>query len=459
MGSMRKFLYIANLPKDRELLDKIIGQYYKAAFCTDAILVIVVETSEDVIRYIRPWTSRAWMLPLVKIIESSKYATFDYRNLISQIDCYIAGNHKWEFTFIEFAYEQGIKIVSALRNDIFKSLELELPTNNRKAVIERMVCNELMVSYPIEEYEYILFHQGLCESLAFFYWMKVYRKTVGKKLLILCFDISRKSILEESPYVDKVLLVSHDVYAYISIYLEDDYNIKNFLQLHFLPFSTKYLREIHDDMIFIDKTRKFLNIEENCCFEKYPIWLSEKKIRTATNAFHKLQLRKGKTVFLIMDGISCGEVRQKSWEKLAFYLKGEGYDVVTKGERESFSNIPYVFLHPWESMIFAGLCGNIITAPTGISFFIAACNKFDYISVQCFFNDETALAWKNSFDGWNLDIIPLIRQEGGDRFSSAFLEMHKRFCEFIMGDNIKWIYRKMQDFDEELFPCLLEELQ
>ena len=462
---MIKYLYIPDLPADEKFLDKVCSQFLKKAFISDAVLMIVLKTGEEVIRYVKKWNMKSIGSGCQIIsVEANKFynGLKEYLSIMDQIDCYISGSmNSQEFTYTEMAYDRGKDIISLHQDDIFE----DMPINEEKLQTRKAISGyvkKLADAYPTEEYEWLLFHQGLGESYTFFYYVKAYKEKMNKKLICFCYDETRRSLLEESPYIDELLLIPLPVYAYIAIYLADKFHIKNFVLLHFLPLSTCYLdkpAEIYP--AYMPKVRDFLELEIDSEFERYPVNISQHKIEYVNNLFREMGLPHKKTVFLIMDGISNGNLlatREEFFVRLATALKQNGYEVVTKGNRQLIPGCQFTILPPWESTLFAGLCGNVVTIPTGIPFAIGALNQSDEINIHMLWQTVNDATIRQNYDAWNLDHIPMLRTFGKKYFQDVINKTHDLMIDMMFSEKSKFIHYTVEEWNDQTIAKILANL-
>lgn len=458
-----KYLYIPDLPADEKFLDKVCNQFLKKAFISDAVLYVLVPTGYEYIKYVCKYHQKGFGACNIMPIEANKFynGLKDYVTVMDQIDCYISGSRNpQEFTYTEMAYDRGKDIISLHQEDIFEDMPINVEKLQDRRVISSYV-KKIADAYPIEEYEWFLSHDGLGETPALFYYAKAYRQKINKKLLFLCFDETRKSLFEESPYIDATILIPVAVHAYISIYLADKFHIKNLTTLAVVPSSTEHLdgQKITSAVI---RVRDFLELGDDVPLERYPVNISQHKIEYVNNLFREMDLTQGKTVFLIMDGISNGDffaTRSSFFIHLANILKEKGYDVVTKGDRQLIPGCQFTILPPWESALFAGLCGNVITIHTGISFAIGALNQSADINIHMLNFTSNLPAIRKRHDMWNFLWLPIIRDYGKKHAYIALNELYEMdIMDIMFGEKSKFIPYADEEWNDQTIAKILANL-
>ena len=194
--------------------------------------------------------------------------------------------------------------------------------------------------------------------------------------------------------------------------------IKNSMSVEEL--SQYYIHEIFRD---------FLEIPSSLEFKKYPVQLPEVAVARANELFKQINLTRGKTVFIVTEGIYFGglEHHNEFWIKLARRLNVEGYDVVFNGQEKIFSDFKSVFLSLFESSAFVGLCGNIVSVPTG---FAEACVTFNVttaINFQVIFPNRHDVYCKRAGVIRRIDTLAEIQRDG-----SGFAEQNvKDYANYI----------------------------
>lgn len=464
---MINFLYIPNLPQDEVLLDKVCDQFLKKAFIsTDAVLIVLVKSALDSMRYVKKWMYKTFGSNCqIVCFETGKFygGLLNYSEVMDGVDCYISGSMtSEEYIYTEMAYDKGKHIISAHSDDIFEDLPPDLAKIQKRKEVSALI-KKIHSDYPMDEYEWMLLDQGLGEVCAFFYYVKAYAEKNDRKICAFCYDETRVSLFEECPYIDKVIRVSLSTYAYIAIYMADHFKIKNFILLHFLPFSTDRLYKPRDIYpIYMPKVREFLELNENIPFERYPVNVSPAKIDYVNNLFNEMSLIRDKTVFLIMDGITNGDFSKSHKDffvALIDALRTKGYDVVTKGKTEFIPGCKYTFLKPWESALFAGLCGNVVSIPTGIPIAIGALNQSDYINIHMLWLNVENQVIKNSYDAWNIDYIPIFRGFGKKYFLNNTITMHELMANMMFSKKINFISYTDAEWNSQTIEKIIANLK
>lgn len=280
-----------------------------------------------------------------------------------------------------------------------------------------------------------MFHEGLGESLAFFFWLKKYRETCGKKILCICANNLRAELFSISPYVDAIATVDWRVFDFISVYLAEKYNIHRSLLAHFDLKTIAAKEKLSADELknygIIGTIRDFLNISADTKFEPYAVQIPPPVIERVKNLFAQMNLVEGKIVFLVTSGYYYGELKHHLpfWIKLREKLNAAGYEVITNSDKEIIPNCRNIFLSLLESVVFAGLCGNIVSIPTGFVESLMILNSTDKMNVQVIYPGDNDIYWrgeKNDVDKIVDDYIYYI---------NIYLTSQKIFSCYKWGNN------------------------
>ena len=434
-GGGQKYVFLSNYPDGKDLNDKVLGAFMRKAFLSDAVLYFVIHESVDEYFYIG-YLSAA--LPgrtcKIQVLIKDRINMF---NLITQSDYYIAGNNPDEWLYLETAATNGIKIIGLCESEdeMFEDIKITPDYEAIKNTL-RLDVNNFFAQFPPTDYEYFLIHNGLGETLGFFYWIEKYREIHKKKIIVFCISDSHLSLMKLSPYVDGAFRINALSYDYVYIYCSEIYRIKNWLTLHADP---KVLEGIKRRVLYneqyiaiIMQSKDFLEIPPTINFERYEINLPESAVLNAQKIFDKLNLVKGRTVFLVTEGISHKMPHMKNfWIKLAQNLRENNFEVVTNSKAPTIPNCKNIFIPLEDTAAFIGLCGNVVSQTTGFTESICSVNSKDKI---------------------NLYVISASKKDAKPSspifwFSYMFLKYYGRkpksdtfgnYLDSIMGSNINW---------------------
>ena len=333
-------------------------------------------------------------------------------------------------------------------------LEYTEVQNNSFKQYNQVIYNDLTSKYPPNQYEYMLFHNGLGETISFYYSIMEYKKKNKKPIVVLCFDASRKSLLEESPYIDVVAQIPFTLYEYIAVFLAEKYFMKNFMDIFYRPNLVAAMGNIDCRFSFLQAVRNYMGLLNDGPVQKYKTIVSKNKLDIAKNVFKKWNLRQGKTVWLCMDGLSNGSMLNTEFmKKLVIAIKEKDYDVIIKSDKSVIDGVPYAVLYPWETTELVSLCGNVIGIPTGIICAVQAMNMDRPLNIQWIIFEE--ILGNNSDMARYMYYYPMMR-----RFGSNYLNYMREFDEELLGNNINKIripVRKNADLNA-LIPKLVDGL-
>lgn len=431
-----KYLYYPVLPKDKDVLWDISEQFLRDTWGTDTELIIVVDCFQYAKTYVnRLIYGRAYVTSKVKVF--LKY-DIDIMQLIKYVDAYIPSDHNDEEIYVRNAYENNKKIIP-YNDKIFLDVVISDEWKKEFNIIEKIINDQMITRFSPNEYDYILHQNGLGEGLALFFWLKTYCEIYKKKIILIVIGTTRTELFSKCPYVDAVITVDWLIYEYLAVYKKDIIK-HNTLLLHFSKNGKGYRKPdkyFYSDTLFaIEETKEFLGIGKDRSFRKYNVDVENVYFQEAKKYFDKLKLKKGKTVYFIPQGNSFRLLgyHDEFCNNFIKFLCKIGYDVVINGDKEVFSGEKHVMLPLWQSVYFAGLCGNIISVSVGFTQAICALNSNDSINVAVLWPDEKSKYWEENFNFKN-EIIDIVRYKGNEFIShinNAILNLEDR----IYGSNI-----------------------
>ena len=396
----KKYLFLANYPDEKTRIDKVAFNFMKNAFLTDSVLFFMMDIKREALDYFR-WLSRNVFFGSVKMQVMIREHS-NPEQVIKQMDYYIVGNHPDELPYLDAAIRNDKEIIGTIEKpeDIFNDIPVTEQVAYLRSQLKNLVENDLMRKFPPQEYEYFLFHEGLGESMALFFWMKEYRKKHDKKILMLCVHPLREEMMRNCPYVDAVVKVPPQIFDYLAIYLADQYNMKKVLTAHF---STKTIKTKQKLQPWELKTygipgtiRDFLGINPKIKFEPYPVKLPESAIAKATEIFQSMNLTRGKTILIVTEGYAFSGLQHHNdfWARFANYMSDKGYEVLTNGNKEEIPGCRNVFMSLFETTAFAGMCGHIVSCPTGFVEALCTFNTADKMTLQVIFPGNHDIYWR-----------------------------------------------------------------
>ena len=433
----KKYFFAAHFPDEKNYCHQICCEFLYHAFATPSVLFVLLESEDLAEKYMSTYR-------LVASNYSTRIITLtpnncDVESLIKSVDCYIAGDNPDELPYIECAWKNHIKIVSFIRDgkNIFRDFPISESVNKLKLSMKNAIDINFLRKFPFDEWQYILFHNGMGESTIFFFLMKEYKRQIGKKLLLLCFHNARMELMQNCPYVDCVIKIPPELFDYMSIFTARYYPIKNFLKIHVLPYSIKMRESFPPFIYYVDGNNYFLTfLDMNPCtaFERYSVDIPIEKLESAKKIFNEMNLQPKKTIFLSVQGIMFREMvnsNAKFFFQLAKTFQAIGFDVVTNSQNEIFPGIRNVFLSFWENVAFIGLCGNVISVPTG------------FIEASCSFNEVDDInfhvIYPNKYDSCNKPSKELMKQIQlyGDDFTNFQAKAYQISWENRSTPNVK----------------------
>ena len=358
-----------------------------------------------------------------------------------------------EFAPIGFIQTNGRKLTQRFANtcdDLFVDIPVSTEISAAKKNLSAQLEKDFFSKVPPDEFEYFLFHEGLGESTAFFFWMKKYRETTKKKICFICSHSLRAELMMACPYVDLVMTADPLTFNFISVYYAEKFHIRRFLLMHHSQKNLVAMREHaknNESYTHIEKVGNFLGIRYDVPFEKYPFTFPAPQVERAKKIFHDMNLAEGKTVFVCTEANYFNGLSQfhtDFWLKLRDKLNAVGYEVVTNGPRENIPNCKNVFLSLFESAAFAGLCGHVVSVPTGFVEAICALNMVDKITWEIIHPSDTDKYWK----GFSPNV-------------DGILEGYARMVDKLISENIDCTYRKFGNNsaeDDELIEKIVEKI-
>ena len=442
------YLFAPNFAEDTERLEKIIQEFSKKAFLTNATLIFLLDETFDAMNFhTRIWRSNFGGAVNFQFVLKSQV---NLEQLFRQVDYYIIGKSAEEIFYIDLAIRHGVKIIGTrnLPAEIFQDISVAPEVENLKNNLYADFVKNIVEKFPPLEYEYFLMHDGLGEVLAFFYWFKEYRKHNHKKILTLCIHPARTELMQICPYVNEVIQIDAKVYNYIQIFLSQQFEIKNAYTAHNAPTTLQkyneipiYYREPAGNFFHLAEGRQhFLQIPPEIKFERYSIELPKESITKAKKIFEDLKLKKGKTVFLKVESNNEGSTANlyDFWKNLADRLVAKGYKVVISGNDFKIQGYANVLMTLLESVAFVGLCGNIVSVTTGFIETICSLNSADKIQVQIIHKDEKFNWQQNGSSIFGRQLFLKEIQYFGSDFADKHLETYYNWMRRICGENITY---------------------
>ena len=383
--SAQNYLFVPDLSNQRNISDEFVEAFMRKAFMTNSTLFLLVKNTKESLDYYH-YTMR-------KVFNGGGRIQLLYNDnlslkaIINQFNCVVFGNTGREFLAINLS-----------AGNIFN---IEIPANveQYKLMAANAVENILLKKYPPESWEYFLFHEGMGESITFFFWMKKYRETCGKKILCICFHPIRAELMNFCPYVDESINVDRLMFDFISVFYAQKYNIRRLLTAHFSPKTIAAISKLPPDEVrtygWIGMIRDFLNIDQNAKFELYHVELPKETIARAENLFNKMNLTRNKAVFAVTSGYYYGRLEHHIdfWIKLRDKLRAKGYEIVTNANEVDIPDCRNIFMSLLETAAFAGLCGNIVSIPTGFVESLCELNTANKITLQVIYPSDNDIYW------------------------------------------------------------------
>lgn len=459
-NSANKFLFIPDFEKGMDVFHKVCSEFLQYSFCNpDSELILVVNGLYEVSHYVYHYIYRIGLPGVFKVRYVIRRKE-DIFSLLREVNYYIPSNYSnEELDVLDEAIDCGVKVLSPIADNIFCGLPVDAGRVKVKTEIAQVLQDNLIKNFPMDEYDYFLFHQGLGETMVCFYLLKEYKERFGKKILMLFFDPSREHVFRQCPYVDCTLHIDVHTFAYMSIFWEEKYHIKNALGMWFAPYSPKYCWHIEDGAnTMVSAVRAFLKLPVRDGLEKYPFNISSESVNIVYKKINELQIRKGKTVFLVTDAISLGDsgLGKGFWLKLIEQLDKKGYDVVVNSNDEYAEGGKVAYFKPFEAVEFVNYCGYVITVCTGILDIIGSLADRS-VRVQRIMPMHLS-AWKESYPSWLINHLPNMYQCGEDYFSVAMRGINA-YQNMLWGDFASNVKTHLYNNNaEELMENILEGL-
>ena len=423
----QRFVFVPDFENDLATYNKVCRQFIEKFFGTGAMLIIVVENISEVFQYYYYWS--------VKFFESCqiRYAPLDEWGfeLAQKVDYLISGTSSKNDAFIDVAYKNRVGIISACKDDVFFEFCPSEAVVKTKEQIKKVINEKIFQIVPLEKYEYILFHQGMGETLCFLYWMKAYTQQNHRPIAVICMQESRKELLELCPFISCVITIGPLFWEYISVYYGEKFNIKNYNGLY----SSKQLPWLSNKRsCMVDTVKEFLNLPHDVKLEKYGIDIPTSADDNAEMLFKKMHLRKKRTVFIVHNGINFGEGEKNDafWRQLVYVLEENDYDVVFNNRDEVYG-CPSIFGSIYDTVKFAEKCGNVISVSTGLTEVICAlsCKK---ILVQFVWPGAYDPIWTSGEERWAKTLRD-IKLHGMD-FVREKIKLHRMYEDQVFSESV-----------------------
>ena len=260
-------------------------------------------------------------------------------------------------------------------------------------------------------------------------------------------------IMKFSPYIDQSISMNQLMYRYIVDCFDENSKVKN-IPLALILEPEKMWGKNYDgkSAYLIGLERDCLGIPATVPFSKFNVEIGSPYKEEARDAFNKLGLRKGRTVFLLINGNYFGksifERHFDFWKTLAKKLKALDYDVVVNAEKVILDDCPSVYLGVHRTSEFIGLCGNVVSVPSGMLESACAFNCKDKIKVQVLFPNDIDPFWREKIYVWNRDCLPILKYWGGD-FVQHRMNFHSDYMRLFWNENIKFVCRQWEDIEGE----------
>ena len=110
-----------------------------------------------------------------------------------------------------------------------------------------------------------------------------------------------------------------------------------------------------------------------------------------------MNLIEGKTVIILPQGYMFSGFSDKKffWINLAKRLKSEGYEVLTHTQEPFIEGVRNIYMKTFDTSAFLGLCGNIVSPPTGFIESLCTWNVKDRIKWTVVCPHEKSGFWKS----------------------------------------------------------------
>ena len=432
-------LYLFNPhPQDpNRYLKTIYREFEKVSYGTDSRLILLIDSKKDFDSLMQTEFIKTAMIFRDEI---------DLEDLIRQIDFLITGDNPNENELVELAWKHRIRIVSFkhLGKNIFRDFPIDPKVESYKTEMNRIVNQNLFQIYPPSDYEYLLSHQGLGETLTMCFLMHEYQKRIGKKIILLCGDKNRGDLFKFCPYVDKTIMISWEIYSYLKIFV----GMRDFFDLHFDRDIQEKSDRIYEsnpyESSITRKVRTFLNLESEVPIKQYSIEIPPGDFDIAKKTFQEMNLHAGRTILLITSGYQYSNLNHHRdfFIKLVKRFRESGFDVVTNSQTQELPNVPNVFLPIIPSIAFVQLCGNIVSIPTGWSESMCAFSSYPikYSMIMTSVHDQ--------FYNPSKFLIDQLRNYGDD-FVDVSLQIYRNFYDQIFSRNIRYNLYKFAESELE----------
>lgn len=427
------FLVIPDFPREAELFNTLYDNFQRQLFGTDSTLVVICESGKDIVKYGYKW--------LVRIGgESTKTRFFirkgiNLKQMMSEVDYYILLSEQSSDEYVELAYEARKKImpldvVLGQWCNVARSREvLEM-----HSTLKKMIDEQIVAQYSTDDYIYVIDRVAWGESIILFYYAKSISDYYNKKIIVINYRENKRNFWLRCPYVASVVDADPIVIDYLAV----NYHVTDLIQVHFMEEVTKFIDCVDMNYGMVEEFRDYFKLPKDAVFKKYDHNLLPENIENAQNVFSKLNLKRGKTVFLSPNGDSFRllDSNRDFFENLVIKLRENGYEVVTNSTDEIINGVKNVFLNLEECVHFIGLCGNVISVETGFVEAVCALNTSDSINLNILWPHPWDPALRRFLAGWVINCLPLIKVFGSD-FIPGLIQKHRVFTDRLWDENIK----------------------
>ena len=398
MDEGKKYLFVADPVNQWDFAEKIVDAFLRKAYLTNASLFLLMDknaVTQNFYKYMMTKHGGGRIYPLYT-------DAVDVVSALRQVDFTIL---KTENTSAPIGYIEtnGKKLTQHFANtcdDLFKDIPVPAEVSAMKASLSYIVERDFFSKFPPDEFEYFLGDLGLGESTAVFFWLKKYREFTTKKICCACSHSLRAEFFAACPYVDSVITIDPRTLRYISLHYTDGYKF-NWMVIYFsakaFAATQEHIQGKREHYGQEEAVRDVFNIPPGIPFEKYPFNLPTPQVESAKKIFHDMNLTEGKVVFVATEANyfqELSEIHADFWLKLRDKINSVGYEVITNGPKEDIPNCRNVFLPLFQSAAFAGLCGHIVSIPTGFVEAICAVNMVDKITLQTLHPADNDKFWE-----------------------------------------------------------------
>ena len=453
---------------ENSLTNKVINEFMQGTFLTDAVLFLLIDFNRVIL--LKYWSFVMQTLGGANKIKILIKNSAPIEHLMKGIDCLIAGvNYNEDYRFVEYAWRNGLKIVSAAvlldkksYPEFSQGLFDETLISSEVTQVKEQVmnsCNELFEKLPPNDWEYFLVETGMGDMMAFMFWLKIYKENRPRqdrrKVVALCLNDHQNNILQSCPYVELVVKISPLAFNCLSIYFSKKYRIKNCLSAYYstnvLKKNVNHSKEYADVGGLIGVWRDFFNLNPKVKFKLYQMPVPQSATERALSVFEEMRLVKGKTVVIFTEGNTWGRypAKEKFWLRLAEKIKNlQGYDVVTNSKQEVIPGCRNIFLTLQETVAFVGLCGNVVAIPTGFAEYSVAFNYESKILYQSVYPNRKNPLWDAGGMAWYLFRLPDL-QYWGDQFIQRYMSDYELMMKNLSFQNVTAKAYQLGDTDEE----------